>query len=192
RTSGGHLDMGDTGPVRIVTTSRHRPVDPPLVDPADEPDTTVDDLTPGTDRPGAAGGVDETGCAGLDDGEVRGGHNRPVDPIAQLDTVDQPGERIAPDRRAESITGPDPHRGATRVDAGGAGLGDRVAELGPRPVQRLRHPEGGGVVAAVVHVESDPDRTDGVAGPGERFGGADPLRSEEHTSELQSREKLVC
>src|SRR3712207_8052985 len=62
--------------------------------------------------------------------------------------------------------------------------GDRVEDLGP-----------GGLadhVGPVEDVAHRADRHPGPAGDVPDAGGQDPSRSEEHTSELQSRQYLVC
>src|SRR5690606_42141551 len=50
------------------------------------------------------------------------------------------------------------------------------------------------VVGGAIYLMSPPERQDAtpVSGPAQRVVPGGPQRSEEHTSELQSREKLVC
>src|SRR5690606_39382575 len=69
---------------------------------------------------------------------------------------------------------------AARLDAArGAGLGDRALARHDRRAGRA-------------HARPGDRRQLGLPRPGELPGRPDPRRSEEHTSELQSRENLVC
>src|SRR3712207_7323143 len=80
-----------------------------------------------------------------------------------------------------------------RPDPGHDG-GDLLAG-GPDLLDLRGHPLGGpaGLVGEVLDLRGhDGEALAGLAGPGRLDGGVERQRSEEHTSELQSRQYLVC